>query len=220
VSHDLKEPLISIEGYSKILLKDYRDRIDDDGREYLGSVVQSSARMKNLIDDLLTLSRVGRTTEATETVSAGEAVQEIIHDLQFTLTEKHVQIIVAPDLPQVRYNRTQLSMVFRNLISNAMKFNTKPDPRITIDVKEDPDEFVFSVADNGIGIEGQYFDRIFMIFQRLQRSEEFRGTGAGLTIVKKIVENHKGRIWLDSTLGVGTTFYFTIPKTPLVPSLS
>ncbi len=220
VSHDLKEPLISIDGYSKILLQDYKDRIDEDGREYLGSVVQSTARMKSLIDDLLTLSRVGRTPEATETVSVGESVRDIIHDLQFTLTEKGVQIIVSPDLPDVQYDRTQLSMVFRNLISNAMKFNTKPDPRITIDVKQNPEEFTFSVADNGIGIEGQYFDRIFMIFQRLQRSEEFRGTGAGLTIVKKIVENHRGRIWLDSTLGEGTTFYFTIPRSQSVVNLS
>jgi PAS domain S-box-containing protein len=213
VSHDLKEPLISIEGYSKILLKDYRDKIDEEGREYLGSVVQSSGRMKNLIEDLLTLSRVGRTAEAIEEVSVSEAINEIVHDLHFTLREKNVQIIVEPGLPAVQYNPTQLSMIFRNLISNAMKFNDKPDPRITIGVKIEPDEFVFSVADNGIGIAKQYFDRIFMIFQRLHYSEEFRGTGAGLTIVKKIIENHKGRIWLDSTLGQGSTFYFTVPKT-------
>jgi chemotaxis family two-component system sensor kinase Cph1 len=106
-------------------------------------------------------------------------------------------------------------MVFRNLISNAMKFNDKPNPEIRIGVREEQDEHIFSVADNGIGIDKQYFDRIFMIFQRLHRSEEFRGTGAGLTIVKKIIENHKGRIWLESTLGAGTTFYFSIPKTPL-----
>jgi PAS domain S-box-containing protein len=213
VSHDLKEPLISIEGYSKILLKDYSDKIDEEGREYLGSVVQSSGRMKGLIEDLLTLSRVGRTAEAMQMVSVSETINEIVHDLHFTLREKNVQILVEPGLPTVQYNATQLSMIFRNLISNAMKFNDKSDPRITIGVKDDADEFVFSVADNGIGIAKQYFDRIFMIFQRLHRSEEFRGTGAGLTIVKKIVENHKGRIWLDSTLGEGTTFYFTVSKT-------
>jgi PAS domain S-box-containing protein len=213
VSHDLKEPLISIEGYSKILLKDYSDKIDEEGREYLGSVVQSSGRMKGLIEDLLTLSRVGRTAEAMQMVSVSETINDIIHDLHFTLREKNVQILVEPVLPTVQYNPTQLSMIFRNLISNAMKFNDKSDPRITIGVKDDTDEFVFSVADNGIGIAKQYFDRIFMIFQRLHRSEEFRGTGAGLTIVKKIIENHKGRIWLDSTLGEGTTFYFTVSKT-------
>jgi signal transduction histidine kinase len=217
VSHDLKEPLISIEGYSKILLKDYKDRVDDEGREYLGTVVQSSGRMKSLIDDLLTLSRLGRTAEAIQTVSVAETVNEIVRDLQFTLNEKGVRLTVPPALPDVQYNRTQLGMVFRNLIANAMKFNDKPDPSITIGVKEEPGEYVFSVADNGIGIEQQYFDRIFMIFQRLQRSEEFRGTGAGLTIVKKIVENHKGRIWLDSVLGSGTTFYFSVPKVQPLP---
>jgi light-regulated signal transduction histidine kinase (bacteriophytochrome) len=220
VSHDLKEPLISIEGYSKILLKDYKDRIDEEGKEYLGSVVQSTARMKNLIEDLLTLSRVGRTAEGTQLVSVHEAINDIIHDLKFTLREKNIQVIIAPELPKVQYNPTQLSMIFRNLISNAMKFNDKPNPTITIGLREEPEEFVFSVADNGIGIERQYFDRIFMIFQRLQRSEEFRGTGAGLTIVKKIVENHRGRIWLDSTLGQGTTFYFTIPRTQPVSDVS
>ena len=217
VSHDLKEPLISVEGYSKILLKDYRERVDEEGREYLGTIVQSSGRMKSLIDDLLTLSRLGRTAEAIQTVSVAEAVNEIVRDLQFTLTEKGIRLTVPPALPVVEYNRTQLGMVFRNLIANAMKFNDKPDPSITIGVKDEPGEYIFSVADNGIGIEQQYFDRIFMIFQRLQRSEEFRGTGAGLTIVKKIVENHKGRIWLESVLGSGTTFYFSVPKVQPLP---
>lgn len=216
----MKEPLISIEGYSKILLKDYKDRVDDEGREYLGTVVQSSGRMKGLIDDLLTLSRLGRTAEAIQIVSVAEIIDEIARDLQFTLQEKHIRLVVAPDLPRVQYNPTQLGMVFRNLISNAMKFNDKPDPSITIGMKEEPEEYVFSVADNGIGIEQQYFDRIFMIFQRLQRSEEFRGTGAGLTIVKKIVENHRGRIWLESELGSGTTFYFTVPKNQPLPEAS
>jgi PAS domain S-box-containing protein len=215
VSHDLKEPLISIEGYSKILLKDYADKVDDEGKEYLGSVVHSSARMKGLIEDLLTLSRVGRTAEATESIAVGKAVADIEQELHFTLREKNIRLIVDGELPTVRYNPTQLSMVFRNLISNAMKFNDKPHPEIRIGVREEQDEFIFSVADNGIGIDKKYFDRIFMIFQRLHRSEDFRGTGAGLTIVKKIIENHKGRIWLESTLGEGTTFHFSIPKTPL-----
>ncbi|MFN0158838.1 MAG: ATP-binding protein, partial [Bacteroidota bacterium] len=212
VSHDLKEPLISIEGYSKILLKDYKDKIDDEAREYLSSVVQSSARMKSLIDDLLTLSRLGRVTEAVHTVSVGLLIKEILHDLRFLLQEKHVNVTVPPGLPEVRYNATQLSMVFRNLISNALKFNNKPSPTIAIDMTEEDTHYVFSVADDGIGIDAQYYEKIFMIFQRLQRNEEYRGTGAGLTIVKKIVEKHHGRIWLDSTVGKGSTFYFTVPK--------
>jgi len=212
VSHDLKEPLISIEGYSKILLKDYQDKVDQEGKEFLGTVVQSSARMKNLIDDLLTLSRLGRVADELQIVPVGGMIKEILHDLQFMLRERNMVINVPEHLPEVRYNPTQLSMVFRNLISNAMKFNDKPNPVVTIDVQEQEGQFIFSVADNGIGIEEQYYDRIFTIFQRLQRSEEYRGTGAGLTIVKKIIERHRGRVWVNSIVGKGTTFYFSIPK--------
>lgn len=212
VSHDLKEPLISIEGYSKIVMKDYHDRLDSDGKEYLTAIVQSTARMKHLIDDLLTLSRLGRMYETPETVSVRKIVDEILHDFQFSLRERHVVVNVREPLPVVRISSTRLSMVFRNLISNAMKFNDKPVPTIDIGCDEMEDEYRFWVKDNGIGIEPQYFDRIFTIFQRLKRSEEYRGTGAGLTIVKKIVEREGGRIWVESTPGSGSTFYFTIKK--------
>jgi PAS domain S-box-containing protein len=212
VSHDLKEPLISVEGYSKILLNDYKDKIDDTGSEYLGSVVQSSTRMKNLINDLLTLSRLGRVAETLEIVSVDDIVKAILQDFQFTLKEKNVVMHVKSPLPKVHYNETQLSMVFRNLISNAIKFNQKANPRIDISVVDEEDQYVFAVADNGIGIQSEYFDKIFMIFQRLHRSEDYQGTGAGLTIVKRIIEKHRGRIWVDSVHGKGTTFSFTIPK--------
>jgi light-regulated signal transduction histidine kinase (bacteriophytochrome) len=212
VSHDLKEPLISVEGYSKILLNDYKDKIDDTGREYLGSIVQSSARMKNLINDLLTLSRLGRVAETLDTVSVDDVIKAILQDLQFTLKEKNVALHIGSPLPYVRYNETQLSMIFRNLISNAIKFNASAKPRIDISVTEEESQYIFSVADNGIGIQSEYFEKIFMIFQRLHRSEDYQGTGAGLTIVKRIVEKHRGRIWVDSVAEKGTTFYFTIPK--------
>lgn len=212
VSHDLKEPLISIEGYSKIVMKDYGERLEAEGREYLSAVVQSTTRMKHLIEDLLTLSRIGRVQEPHETVSVRKVVDEILYDLQWSLKEKNVAVTVAEKLPQVRYNGVRLSMVFRNLIANAMKFNDKPNPTIDIGVREEESEFVFSVADNGIGIEPQYFDRIFTIFQRLKRSEEYRGTGAGLTITRRIVEREGGRIWVESKVGTGSTFYFTIRK--------
>lgn len=212
VSHDLKEPLISIEGYSKIMLQDYKDKVDAEGREYLSTTVQSANRMKHLIDDLLTLSRVGRVMEQEDTISVGDVIRDVLTELQFTLREKHCEVQVTPDMPIVLFNPTQLSMVFRNLISNAIKFNDKPVPRIEITVTEDKGQYTFSVSDNGIGIDKQYFDKVFVIFQRLQRSEEYRGTGAGLTIVKKIVENHRGRIWIESEPGKGTTFFFTIPK--------
>jgi light-regulated signal transduction histidine kinase (bacteriophytochrome) len=168
--------------------------------------------MKHLIEDLLTLSRLGRMSEAQETVSVRTIVDEILHDFQFSLRERKVLVRVQDHLPHVRYSSTRLAMVFRNLISNAMKFNDKPVPIIEIGCDEDEQDYRFWVKDNGIGIEPQYFDRIFTIFQRLKRSEEYRGTGAGLTIVKKIIEREGGRIWLESAPGVGSTFYFTIKK--------
>ena len=212
VSHDLKEPLISIEGYSKIVMKDHAHVLDEEGREYLGTVVQSASRMKHLIDDLLTLSRLGRSHDTLDSVSVKNIVDEILRDFQFTLRQQNVVVSMADNFPRVRFSHTRLSMVFRNLISNAMKFNDKPNPTIHLGVTEDENEYVFSVTDNGIGIEPQYFDRIFAIFQRLRRSEEYRGTGAGLTIAKKIVEREGGRIWVTSEPNKGSTFYFTIRK--------
>lgn len=212
VSHDLKEPLISIEGYSKIVMQDYHTLLDQEGKEYLSAVVHSTARMKHLIDDLLTLSRLGRTNEPQEIVSVKKIVDDILHDFQFSLRQRHVVVHVQENLPSVRFSSTRLSMVFRNLISNAMKFNDKPQPIIDIGFDEDEHDYRFWVKDNGIGIESQYFERIFAIFQRLNRSEEYRGTGAGLTIVKKIIDREGGRIWVESTPGVGSTFFFTIRK--------
>ncbi|HTY58304.1 MAG TPA: PAS domain S-box protein, partial [Bacteroidota bacterium] len=212
VSHDLKEPLITIEGYSKIVLNDYRDLIDEEGKGYLNSIVQSGKRMKGLIDDLLTLSRIGRVTETEESLPMGEVISDVLRDFEFTLHESHATVNVPPDPPTVRYNRIQLGMVFRNLIANAIKFNRSTSPRVDIGVVHTEGSYTVSVQDNGVGIDRQHFDKIFVIFQRLQRTEDFRGTGAGLTIVKKIVENHGGRIWVDSVVGEGTKFYFTIPE--------
>ncbi len=212
VSHDLKEPLITIEGYSKIVLGEYKDRVNDEGRQYLSSIVQSSARMKILIEDLLTLSRVGRATDTAESVDVTSVIEAAVGDFDFTLRERGAHVEVPAALPTVRYNATQLGMVFRNLISNAIKFNQSPRPTVTISVREEPSEFEFAVRDNGIGIAREHFERIFVIFQRLHRAEEYIGTGAGLTIVKKIVERHGGRIWLESEEGKGTTVYFTVPK--------
>jgi K+-sensing histidine kinase KdpD len=211
VSHDLKEPLITIDGYSKIVLNDYRDIIDEEGKGYLASIVQSGKRMKGLIDDLLTLSRLGRVTATEESIPMGDVIRDVMRDFEFTLHESHASVNIPADLPTVRYNRIQLGMVFRNLIANAIKFNRSPEPRVDVGVEHSRDGYTVSVQDNGVGIERQHYDKIFVIFQRLQRTEDFRGTGAGLTIVKKIVENHGGRIWVESVVGEGTKFYFTIP---------
>ncbi|MDH4068985.1 MAG: ATP-binding protein, partial [Ignavibacteria bacterium] len=211
VSHDLKEPLISIEGYSKILLKEYQEEIGDSGKIYLSSLVNSSTRLKNLIDDLLTLSRLGRVTEAVAQVPLDAMFQDVLQDIQFTLQEANATVEVEGTLPNVLYNPTQLGMVVRNLISNAIKFNDKPAPRVVLRCSTDETMHHVSVSDNGIGIEEAYFAKIFMIFQRLHRTEEYRGTGTGLTIVKKIVENHGGTVTVSSVPGEGSTFTFTIP---------
>jgi PAS domain S-box-containing protein len=212
VSHDLKEPLITIEGYSKIVLGDYGDKLDQQGTTFLSAIVHSTARMKSLIDDLLVLSRVGRVADSQEDVNVNDLLEEILREFEFTLREKGARVEVPPSLPVVRYNPTQLGMVFRNLIGNGLKFNDKPSAMVEIGASESAGEYIFSVRDNGIGIEEQHFEKIFVIFQRLHRTDQYQGTGAGLTIVKKIIENHGGRIWLESTLGSGTTFTFTVPK--------
>jgi light-regulated signal transduction histidine kinase (bacteriophytochrome) len=158
------------------------------------------------------LSRVGRGSEELHRIPMGDVIQGVLHDFEFSLRERHATVAVREPLPEVLYDPTQLGMVFRNLIANAIKFNNKQEPKVDIEVKELDRDYEVVVADNGIGIEKQHFEKIFIIFQRLHRSEDYRGTGAGLTIVKKIVEKHGGRIWVESKVEEGTAFHFTIPR--------
>jgi chemotaxis family two-component system sensor kinase Cph1 len=169
--------------------------------------------MKGLIDDLLMLSRVSRPAEAFKVVSVKAVIDELRTDMEFTVRQKGIRVVVQDDLPSVYGNETHLKIVFRNLIGNAVKFNNKPDPMVEIGFRNaENNMYLFHVRDNGIGIDPQFHDKIFVIFQRLHRREEYEGTGAGLAIVKKIVEMHKGQIWIESALGEGSTFYFTVPK--------
>jgi PAS domain S-box-containing protein len=212
VSHDLKEPLITIEGYSTLLRREYGEKLGADAAEFLGLIVHASERMKHLIDDLLMLSRVGRTATDSEPVNTTEVVQGVLRDLDYSIREKKAAVIVPSDLPMVRYNQTHLGLVFRNLLSNGIKFNRSEAPLVEVLLEDEGAEFRFGVKDNGIGIPAEFKDRVFVIFQRLHPSDEFPGTGAGLTIMKKIVERHGGRVWIDSAPDAGTTVYFTIPK--------
>ncbi len=212
VSHDLKEPLITVEGYSKILLNEFSRGRDDQATTYLQSIVQSCVRMKELINELLQLSRVSRLAEAMEMVPLETVIADALEDLKFSIQEKKITLIQPEHYPKYRCNPTQMKLVFRNLISNAIKFNDKPDPKITISVEEDDRQILFSIEDNGLGIERRFFEKIFVIFQRLHLKDEYEGTGAGLAIVKKIIELYQGQIWLDSEVGKGTTFYFSLPK--------
>jgi len=211
VSHDLKEPLIAIEGYTKIVLSGKANVLDEVGRNHLGSVVRSTGRMKQLIDDLLTLSRLDRVPGQVHTIEVPLLLEELLNEMAFTLRERNARVEYEPALPSVRYDATHLTMVFRNLISNGVKFNNSTEPLVRISAEEKPDRIVFSVADNGIGIPKEEAEKVFVIFHRLHPAERYAGTGAGLTIVKKIVEAYGGRIWLESSPGQGSTFHFSVP---------
>jgi PAS domain S-box-containing protein len=212
VSHDLKEPLISVEGYAKMMRAEYWQALAGEGNEYLQAVMDSCSHMKRLIDDLLLLSRVSKLAENRTSVLLADVMRDVMEELQFSIRDKRAQIILRPDLPSVCAVDTHLRIVLRNLIANALKFCDKPEPRVEVGATTGLSAVTVFVRDNGIGIEAAHFDKIFLIFQRLHKKDEYEGVGAGLTIVKKIVESHGGRIWVESTVGQGSTFYFTIPK--------
>lgn len=211
VSHDLKEPLISVEGYAKILRHEYTESFDQTGQEYMQSIVDSCGQMKRLIEDLLQLSRLGKLAEQGSKIALGVIVQEVVEEMQYTIRERNAKVEVDDGLPVVLGVEQHLKIVFRNLLSNGIKFSDKPVPEIRVHGKTANGNAEISIEDNGIGIDPEYFGKIFMIFQRLHKREEYEGTGAGLTIVKKIIEAHGGKIWVTSESGKGSTFHFTLP---------
>ncbi|MDI6751892.1 MAG: ATP-binding protein [bacterium] len=214
-SHDLKEPLRGIESFSKFLLADYWDKIDDQAKNYLQRISVGANRMKNLIDDLLALSRITRTKRPHASIDAKEIVAEATKRLESTLEERGVSLKIREDLPIIYGDKVKLVEVFYNLILNAIKYNDKEKPIIEIDcpIPQPNNEIIIWVKDNGIGIEARYYDEIFKIFKRLHTREEYGGgTGAGLAIVKKIIEEHNGKIWVESELAKGSKFYISLPK--------
>ena len=218
VSHDLKEPLRGIEAFAGFIAEDYGDKLDEQGQRYVNVLRESAVRMKDLIDDLLQLSRIGRTRYQYAPVAVRSLVEDVGLELNFTLQEKHVDLRIDPDLPTVACDKVRMREVFKNLISNAVKYNDKPEPQVEIGCRAENGVFTFSVRDNGIGIEPEFHEKIFKIFQRLHHREEYEGTGVGLAICKKVVEAHGGRIWVESAPGQGTTFLFTVPRNaPAIP---
>ena len=215
ISHDLKEPLRGIEGFSKLLKDQYRDKLDDNGRYYLDTIRNSTLRMQQLIGDLLKFSRLAHQKQPLAPVGLNLMLMHVRLNLQFALDQKNAQLHVN-HLPTAMCDATAMAEVFHNLISNAVKYNDKPMPVIEIGCDEKPNpqtrqiEYEFYIHDNGPGIKREYFEKIFQIFQRLHRDDT--GTGLGLTIARRIVEWHGGRIWLESEEGKGTTFFFTLPK--------
>jgi PAS domain S-box-containing protein len=211
VSHDLKEPLRNISSLATYLKRDYEDKLDEMGVEFLNMLVTSVGTMSQLVDDLLTLSRVGRKNLDFSFVDLNALIDEVRTDIEKLVTERNAKIVYS-DLPKAMVQKTWMKQVFQNLITNAIKFNKTEQPTIEISCEDHDFYLEFRVKDNGIGIPPEYHERIFKLFEQLHPREEFGGTGAGLAIVKKIINEHKGDIWVESEVGVGTTFIFTIEK--------
>ena len=209
-SHDLQEPLNLVSSYVQLLEMRYEDKLDRDAKDFIGFAVEGVTHMQKLIDDLLAYSRVGTRGKEFAPIAVKTALDRALTNLQIRIADNGAVITTDP-LPTVIADRTQLTQMFQNLIGNAIKFCRDQPPQIHVGAKQQSDEWLFSVRDNGIGIEPQFADRIFTIFQRLHAREEYPGTGIGLAICKKIVDRHGGRIWVESELGQGATFYFTIP---------
>ncbi|MES1022443.1 ATP-binding protein [Gloeocapsa sp. BRSZ] len=215
-SHDLKEPLRGIHNYSNFLIEDYADVLQAEGVSKLQTLVRLTQRMEDLINSLLHFSRLGRVELTLQKIDLNELVNSVIDILNISLKETEVDIRIPRPLPSVYCDPVQMSEVFSNLISNAIKYNNKPDKLVEIGFLDTalnkPESTIFYVKDNGIGIKEKHFDAIFRIFKRLHPLNKYGGgTGAGLTIAKKIVERHDGEIWVKSTYGEGSTFYFTLP---------
>jgi signal transduction histidine kinase len=210
-SHDLQEPLRAVNSYAQLLARKYQNNLDAKADKYLGYIMEGATRMQQLINDLLEFSRVGTQAKALQSTACEQVLNHVLKNLQIAIAEHQARVTHDP-LPIIMGDEIQLIQLFQNFIGNALKFRRKEPPHVHISAVQRGDEWLFSVRDNGIGMESEYFERIFVIFQRLHSRQEYPGTGIGLAICKKIVERHGGQIWVESTLDVGTTFYFTIPK--------
>ena len=210
-SHDLQEPLRMVSSYTQLLERRYKDKLDEDAHDFINFAVDGANRMQRLINDLLAFSRV--TTRGKEFVPTdlSSVLGEAMANLQQRVEETHA-LIINDDLPTLPVDRSQIIRLFQNLLDNGTKFCGTEAPRIHISAEEQKKEWRFCFRDNGIGIDPQYKDRIFIIFQRLHAKGDFPGTGIGLALCKRIVERHGGNIWVESKPGEGAAFYFTLPK--------
>ncbi|WP_440945334.1 PAS domain S-box protein [Methanosarcina sp. T3] len=209
-SHDLQEPLRMIVSYLQLLQRKYQGRLDDKADKYIYFAVDGGSRMQSLINDLLEFSRVTTKAREFEPNDCEFILNQVLANLEIAIKENEATISYDP-LPEIMADGTQLAQVFQNLISNAIKFRSKEAPKIQISVEKEEGQWLFSVQDNGIGIDPKYSERVFEVFKRLHKKEEYPGTGIGLSICKKIIERHGGCIWVESELEKGSTFYFTLP---------
>lgn len=217
VSHDLRSPLRALDGFARALQEDYEDKLDEDGLHYLSVIVRNAARMGTLIDDLLEFSRTSRQEIQRSEVDLKALVREIFEDL-CEQNRQEAELVLA-ELPPARVDPSLFRQVLVNLLSNALKYSSKTDrPRVEVGFKEEPDRIVYHVVDNGVGFDLKFADKLFGVFQRLHRADEFEGTGVGLAIVARIIKRHGGDIWADAEPGRGATFFFALPLEPAASS--
>ena len=210
VSHDLRAPLRAIDGFSRILIEEAMAELSEEHQRYLGLVRANTQKMGELIDDLLSLSRVGSHALARQTVDVNSLVAEVHASFTDEIADREVEITIG-DLPEVQADRALLRQVFQNLMSNALKYSRDESPaRVSVIAEHNGDEAVFTVRDNGVGFDMRYASKLFEVFQRLHRAEDYEGTGVGLAIVARIVSRHGGRIWAESSPGEGAAFHFTL----------
>ena len=213
-THDLQEPLRAVASCVQLLQKRYDGHLDEKAHEFIAHAVDGTKRMQTLINDLLAYSRISTDARVFASTSCELVLQEALANLTVAIEESGA-VVTRDALPMVSGDATQLTQLFQNLVGNALKFRGERPPKIHIRAVHRNSDWRFSVADNGIGMEPQYFERVFLVFQRLHTRKEYQGTGIGLAICKKVVERHGGRIWAESEPGQGSTFCFTVPETKL-----
>lgn len=219
VSHDLKSPIVSIQGFASILMEDYAESLDADARHYLERIQKNAQAMERLVKDLLELSRIGRSAQHFERLNSKEIVERALIEFSYQIKQDNIIVEVQEDLPEVVGDATQLTQVFANLIGNAIKFMDpdKVEYRIEIGGRREDDAVILWVKDNGVGIAPEYRERIFNLFERVAQGRTIEGSGVGLTIVKRIVEQHKGQIWVESRPREGATFFIKLPAVQQLP---
>ncbi|OPX57421.1 MAG: adaptive-response sensory kinase [Methanobacterium sp. PtaB.Bin024] len=212
VSHDLRVPLRAIDGFSRILLEDYEDTLDEEGIRLLNIVRENTAKMGHLIDDILLLSRASRQEMVLNEIDMAALAKSVYNEFQTDTNDRNIEFSVG-NLPNVYGDRSMLGQVFQNLIGNAIKFTRNRETAIIeVGGKEKGKEIVYYVRDNGAGFDMKYINKLFGLFQRLHSPEEFEGTGVGLSIVQRVIRRHGGRVWGEGSVDGGATIYFTIPK--------
>jgi light-regulated signal transduction histidine kinase (bacteriophytochrome) len=209
-SHDLKEPIRNVTIYSEIVARRYHGALDEEGRQFLGFLMEGGRRLSTLVDDLLAYTRASMAELSDHRVDASHALQESLATLAESVRE-NAAIVTVDELPSIYMSDVHLQQVFQNLMGNALKYRADQPPRIHVSARQVGEMWCFSVKDNGIGVDPQYKEKIFGVFKRLSHDRKYSGTGIGLAICQRVVERYGGRIWVESELGKGATFFFTLP---------